>query len=395
MRNWLLPEYIEDVLPPEAERMERLRSRLLVLFRGYGYHLVAPPLLEYTESLLTGTGHDLDLRTFKLVDQLSGRMMGVRADITPQVARIDAHLLNQSGVTRLCYCGPVLHTRPRGMNVTREPMQIGAELYGHSGIEADLEILRLLGESVLACGVIGARVDIGHVAVFRTLIRRAGISPDLEAQLHLAMAAKDRETLRQLTSSVEPEIASALVALAGLYGDQSVLQCAAVQLPAFPEIVTALQDLARLAAASELPVTIDLADLRGYQYHSGAAFAVYAPGMPNALALGGRYDEVGAAFGRARPATGFSMDLRDLARVIGPSPAVRGILAPCSDERALMAKIAELRAAGEVVVQALAGSGQSDHVAAGGAVESGLPDAFECDRELVLQGDQWILRRKG
>jgi ATP phosphoribosyltransferase regulatory subunit len=243
--------------------------------------------------------------------------------------------------------------------------------------------------------VIGARVDIGHVAVFRTLIRRAGISPDLEAQLHLAMAAKDRETLRQLTSSVEPEIASALVALAGLYGDQSVLQSAAVQLPAFPEIVTALQDLARLAAASELPVTIDLADLRGYQYHSGAAFAVYAPGMPNALALGGRYDEVGAAFGRARPATGFSMDLRDLARVIGPSPAVRGILAPCSDERALMAKIAELRAAGEVVVQALAGSGQSDHVAAGGAVESGLPDAFECDRELVLQGDQWILRRKG
>lgn len=395
MRNWLLPEYIEDVLPPEAERMERLRSRLLVLFRGYGYHLVAPPLLEYTESLLTGTGHDLDLRTFKLVDQLSGRMMGVRADITPQVARIDAHLLNQSGVTRLCYCGPVLHTRPRGMNVTREPMQIGAELYGHSGIEADLEILRLLGESVLACGVIGARVDIGHVAVFRTLIRRAGISPDLEAQLHLAMAAKDRETLRQLTSSVESEIASALVALAGLYGDQSVLQSAAVQLPAFPEIVTALQDLARLAAASELPVTIDLADLRGYQYHSGAAFAVYAPGMPNALALGGRYDEVGAAFGRARPATGFSMDLRDLARVIGPSPAVRGILAPWSDERALMAKIAELRAAGEVVVQALAGSGQSDHVAAGGAVESGLPDAFECDRELVLQGDQWILRRKG
>ncbi len=395
MRNWLLPEYIEDVLPPEAERMERLRSRLLVLFRGYGYHLVAPPLLEYTESLLTGTGHDLDLRTFKLVDQLSGRMMGVRADITPQVARIDAHLLNQSGVTRLCYCGPVLHTRPRGMNVTREPMQIGAELYGHSGIEADLEILRLLGESVLACGVIGARVDIGHVAVFRTLIRRAGISPDLEAQLHLAMAAKDRETLRQLTSSVESEIASALVALAGLYGDQSVLQSAAVQLPAFPEIVTALQDLARLAAASELPVPIDLADLRGYQSHSGAAVAVYAPGMPNALALGGRYDEVGAAFGRARPATGFSMDLRDLARVIGPSPAVRGILAPCSDERALMAKIAELRAAGEVVVQALAGSGQSDHVAAGGAVESGLPDAFECDRELVLQGDQWILRRKG
>lgn len=395
MRNWLLPEYIEDVLPPEAERMERLRSRLLVLFRGYGYHLVAPPLLEYTESLLTGTGHDLDLRTFKLVDQLSGRMMGVRADITPQVARIDAHLLNQSGVTRLCYCGPVLHTRPRGMNVTREPMQIGAELYGHSGIEADLEILRLLGESVLACGVIGARVDIGHVAVFRALIRRAGISPDLEAQLHPAMAAKDREALRQLTSTVDPEIASALVALAGLYGDQSVLQSAAVQLPAYPEIVIALQDLARLAAASELPVTIDLADLRGYQYHSGAAFAVYAPGMPNALALGGRYDEVGAAFGRARAATGFSMDLRDLARVIGPSPAVRGILAPWSDEPALVAKIAELRAAGEVVVQALAGSGQADDVAAGGAVESGLPDAFECDRELVLQGDQWILRRKG
>lgn len=395
MRNWLLPEYIEDVLPPEAERMERLRSRLLTLFRGYGYHLVAPPLLEYTESLLTGTGHDLDLRTFKLVDQLSGRMMGVRADITPQVARIDAHLLNQSGVTRLCYCGPVLHTRPRGMNVTREPMQIGAELYGHAGIEADLEILRLLGESVSACGVVGARVDIGHVGVFRTLIRRAGIDPDLEAQLHRAMAAKDSEALSQRTAALDPVIGAALVAMTGLYGDRSILQKAAKVLPPYPEIVAALQDLARLAAASDLPVIIDLADLRGYQYHSGAVFAVYAPGMPNALALGGRYDEVGAVFGRARPATGFSMDLRDLARIIEPSLPARGILAPWGEGQALMAKIAELRAAGEVVIQALSASGQSGHVAGASPVESGLPYVLECDRELVLQGDQWILRRKG
>ena len=395
MRNWLLPEYIEDVLPPEAERMERLRSRLLALFRGYGYHLVAPPLLEYTESLLTGTGHDLDLRTFKLVDQLSGRMMGVRADITPQVARIDAHLLNQICVTRLCYCGPVLHTRPRGMNVTREPMQIGAELYGHAGIEADLEILRLLGESVLACGVVGARVDIGHVGVFRALIRRAGINPDLEAQLHQAMVGKDSEALSQRVTAIDPVIGAALVAMAGLYGDRSILQKAAKVLPPHPEIVAALQDLSRLAAASELPVTIDLADLRGYQYHSGAAFAVYAPGMPNALALGGRYDEVGAAFGRARPATGFSMDLRDLARIIEPSLPARGILAPWGEGQALMKKIAELRAAGEVVVQALSVPGQSGHVAGTGSVESGLPHALECDRELVFQGDQWILRQKG
>jgi ATP phosphoribosyltransferase regulatory subunit len=395
MRNWLLPEYIEDVLPPEAERMERLRSRLLILFRGYGYHLVAPPLLEYTESLLTGTGHDLDLRIFKLVDQLSGRMMGVRADITPQVARIDAHLLNQNEVTRLCYCGPVLHTRPRGMNVTREPMQIGAELYGHVGIEADLEMLHLLGESVVACGVTGARVDIGHVGVFRALIRRAGISADLEALLHQAMVAKDREALSQHAAALDPVLGAALVAMSGLYGDPSVLQKAAKVLPAHPEIVAALQDLARLAAASELPVTIDLADLRGYQYHSGAVFAVYAPGMPNALALGGRYDEVGAAFGRARPATGFSMDLRDLARVVEPSPPVRGILAPWTDDRALMVKIAELRAAGERVIQALSRPEQSGHVAGDNPVEAGLPHALECDRELVLQGDQWILRRKG
>ncbi len=378
MRNWLLPEYIEDILPPEAVRVESLRGALLELFRVHGYQLVMPPMLEYIESLLTGTGHDLDLRTFKLVDQLSGRMMGVRADITPQVARIDAHLLNRESVTRLCYCGPVLHARPRGLNSTREPLQIGAEIYGHAGIESDLEIQGMLLRALAGCGISGTRLDIGHVAVFRALCRRGGVDAELETELHEALETKDVPRLDGLTAALDDETRAALRALPGLYGDASVLERAAAVLPQHPEILTALEDLRRLSQDNALAISIDLADLRGYHYHSGVVFAAYAPGSPNAVALGGRYDEVGKAFGRARPATGFSMCLRDLAQLAPSAPVPGAVRAPHSADSNLAAEIERLRATGQIVVVELPGHG-------GGG-------AGECDRELALVGGKWQVR---
>ena len=355
MRNWVLPEYIEDILPPEARRIESLRARLLELFRVHGYELVMPPLLEYTESLLTGTGHDMDLRTFKLVDQLSGRTMGLRADITPQVARIDAHLLNREGVTRLCYCGSVLHTLPAGLTSTREPLQIGAEIYGHAGIESDLEIQRLLAQALKLCKLPDVRLDIGHVAVFRALAQRGGVGPELEAELFAGLQAKDVSALRSLTKGLDKATRSAILLLPELYGGREVIARARRELPKHAEIARALADLDRLTASDDIPASIDLADLRGYHYHSGAAFAAYCAPLPNAIALGGRYDGVGKAFGRARPATGFTLYLMELARLAPAEPAPGRIRAPRISDPALDAAMASLRAAGEVVIQELPG----------------------------------------
>src|SRR6266403_3056658 len=306
MRNWLLPENFEDILPPQAQRIERMRAKLLELFRVHGYQLVIPPMLEYLESLLTGTGHDLDLRTFKLVDQLSGRMMGVRADITPQVTRIDAHLLNRQGVTRLCYCGSVLHTRSASPGATREPIQIGAELYGDAGVEADLEILRLLCNALQLARVRSARIAIGHVAVFRSLARAAQAGPELEAQLFEALQRKDVPELRNLSRALEPKVRSAILLLPELYGGAEILAAAEKELPRLAGLTGALATLRRLARACKLPLSFDLAELRGYHYHSGVVLDAYCDGVTGAVARGGRYDEVGKAFGRARPATGFS-----------------------------------------------------------------------------------------
>ncbi|HEY9447224.1 MAG TPA: ATP phosphoribosyltransferase regulatory subunit, partial [Burkholderiales bacterium] len=316
MRTWLLPEYIEDILPAEAARVEALRRRILDLFRLHGYELVMPPMLEYVESLLTGTGHDLDLQTFKLVDQLSGRMLGVRADIAPQVARIDAHLLNRRGVTRLCYAGSVLRTLPDGSDQTREPLQIGAEIYGHAGIESDIEVERLMMRALTASGMKEVHLDIGHVAIFRSLVRNARVEKGLESDLFRAMQAKDVPALRSLARTLPRAARDALIALPQLYGEADVLGRARRVLPAYPEVRVALRDLAALSAALDESAHIrcfDLAELRGYHYHTGVVFAAYTQGRPNAVALGGRYDEIGKAFGRARPATGFSMDLRALA----------------------------------------------------------------------------------
>lgn len=378
-RRWLLPEAIEDVLPPEALRVESMRRRILDEFIGHGYELVIPPLLEYVEALVSERGEDLDLRTFKLVDQLSGRSMGLRADITPQVARIDAHLLNRRGVARLCYCGSVLHTLPAGFNATREPLQIGAEIYGHPGLEADIEAIRLLGSALGQCGIAASRIDLGHVAVFRALVGKSGLGVAAEKELFGALQGKDVPAVRDLLAGVAEPIRTALMTLPELYGDFHVLERAAELLPDLPEIGAALSDLRRLAdALGDLPLSFDLADLRGYHYHSGVAFAAYCAGSPSAVALGGRYDEFGRAFGRGRPATGFSMDLRELAR-LAPAGMARGaILVPWPEDDALHVEAQRLRGLGERVVLALPGH-------QGSWREAG------CDRVLVRQGGQWII----
>jgi ATP phosphoribosyltransferase regulatory subunit len=381
MPNWLLPENIADVLPSEARKIEELRRLMLDNFRLYGYELVMPPMLEYIESLLTGAGKDTDLRTFKLIDQLSGRTLGLRADMTTQVARIDAHLLNRSSVTRLCYAGSVLHTRPGGLHATREPLQIGAEIYGHGGLEADAEIQELALASLALCGFPEVRMDLSHVGVLGTLIASDTQATRDEAELYRLMRAKDISGLRVLTESYETGLRTALLAFPSLYGDVSVLQRAHAVLPALPGITKALDELETLTGLSgQADVTIDLADLRGYQYESGAMFAIYVPGLPNAVARGGRYDHVGEAFGRARPATGFSLDLRELARLLPIAERKAAIRAPWGRETDLRAKIVELRKSGEIVIQSLPGH-ENDQ------------EEFDCDRSLVKDGAHWIPKK--
>jgi ATP phosphoribosyltransferase regulatory subunit len=321
--KWILPEYVEDILPAEASRIEALRRKILDLFFESEFELVMPPLLEYMDSLLTGTGHDLDVRTFKVVDQYSGKMMGVRADITPQVARIDAHLLNRKGVTRLCYCGSVLHTRPLAPGATREPIQIGAEIFGEAAVAADLEIQRLLCDALALAGrsgkLGGARMDIGHVAVFRSLAREAKVGGELESELFEALQKKDVPGISSLANKLPAKTRSALLLLPELYGGPEILEVAEKKLPQIGALQEALQTLRALAKACPIPASFDLAELRGYHYHSGVVFDAYCDGVTGPVARGGRYDEVGKAFGRARPATGFSIDLRALASVLGSS----------------------------------------------------------------------------
>ncbi|TMG85810.1 MAG: ATP phosphoribosyltransferase regulatory subunit [Betaproteobacteria bacterium] len=318
MHNWVLPEYIDDILPAEAERIESLRRRLLDHFRDHGYRLVQPPLVEHLESLLTGTGHDLELQTYKVVDPLSGQLLGVRADMTPQVARIDAHMLNEPGVTRLCYAGSVLRTVASGVSQSREVLQIGAELYGDPDIGADKEVLGLLLSSLEAVAIGGLHLDLGHVGVYRALASGAHIAGnDSDTELFAAMRTKDVPAVAELTAKLPAAWRDAFVALPTLYGPaDEVLAAARARLPDTPSIAVALSALATLTQATRDRVEalhIDLADLRGYRYQNGASFSVFTAGEPNAIGRGERYDGIGKAFGRARPATGFTLDLRQLA----------------------------------------------------------------------------------
>ncbi len=357
---WLLPEHIADVLPARAQHIEALRRGLLDAAAGFGFELVIPPMLEHIESLLSGTGHALDLQTFKLVDQLSGRTLGLRADSTPQVARIDAHMLNRSGIARLCYCGPVLHARASGAGSTREPLQFGAEIYGHDGLEADLEILDLMLECLHVAAIEDVVVDLADARIVRAVL--AGVPVDgvrLDA-VYAALAGKDAVEIRALSASFPAVARRGLEVLIGLYGDERVLDEAARSLPERAGIASALADLRRLAeharqAHPRARVGVDLADSSGYAYYSGARFAAYARGASDAIARGGRYDEVGAIFGRNRPAVGFGLDVKDLAMLSLPPEGREPILAPAGDDAALRSAVRALRARGEVVVAELGG----------------------------------------
>ena len=381
MPNWLLPENIADVLPSEARKIEVLRRAMLDNFRRFGYELVMPPMLEYVESLMPFTDPDMDLRMFKLVDQLSGRTMALRADMTTQVARIDAHLLNRKSVTRLCYAGSVLHARPSGFHATREPLQIGAEIYGHAGLEADEEIQSLALASLSMAGLTNVTLDLSHNAILHAILENDPQALRHQAELVAMLRAKDMPQLTSFVFTLSSTVRDALSTLMSLHGDMRVLERARALLPATTKIQHALDELSVLAkAAGKVNINIDLADLSGYQYESGAMFALYVAGLPNAVARGGRYDHVGEAFGRARPATGFSLDLRELARLLPAATAVSAIRAPWGRDSALTELISSLRELGEIVIQLLPG-------------EESSQQEFDCDREIISDKNKYIIRK--
>lgn len=378
MRNWILPENIADLLPPNARRVESLRRAMLDLFASFGYELVQPPLIEYVDSLLTREDAALDLKTFKLTDQLSGRQLGLRADITPQVARIDAHLLNRQGVARLCYAGATVHTLPDGIMASREPLQLGGEIYGFAGVAADVEVVELMLESLKLAGVADVHLDIGHIGLFLALADAAGLVGETREAVFLAIQQKDVPTLSILSQGLAPAMRQGLVALPTLYGDVAVLATARRVLPDLPEIDAALRSLEALSealAARGITPYFDLAELRSGYYHTGLVFAVYAEGWANAIARGGRYDAVGVQFGRPRPATGFSVDLKELAWRLPSQPARLAILAPDRLDASLADSIRALRAAGETVVVKL-----------GEVIDV---EELHADRELVETGAGW------
>ncbi len=387
MNRWLLPENIADILPSEARKIEDLRRILLDRFQAYGYELVMPPMLEYLDSLLTGSGQDLNLKTFKLVDQISGRTLGLRADMTPQVARIDAHLLNRQGVTRLCYAGSILHTRAAAGSSSREQLQLGAEIYGHAGWEADLEIQALLNDVLNLSQVGEITLDMSHAGLLTAILGDFSPKPDSLDALYSALQTKDLPGLNQVLLDWPAEIKSAVLALANLSGSpKKVLDQARQNLPKTATVKAALDELERLCAAvADLPnspqLNLDLSDLKGYQYHSGVMFAAYVEGLPVAIARGGRYDMVGKAFGRSRPATGFSLDIMTLARISKKDSRKTAILAPWSNDSTLSQEIAQLRAQGQVVIQLLPGHEQDG-------------DEFHCDRELVNQKGAWVIKTR-
>jgi|AntAceMinimDraft_11_1070367.scaffolds.fasta_scaffold00761_6 ATP phosphoribosyltransferase regulatory subunit len=380
--HWQLPDGMEEILPAQAESVESLRRALLDLYRSWGYRLVIPPMVEFTESLLVGLGEDLDLLTFKLTDQLSGRSLGIRADITPQVARMDAHSLAEDGVTRLCYAGSTLHTRPKSLLASRSPMQLGAELYGDDSLGADVEIVRLMLATLDAAGLAGVTLDLGHVGIYEAVLAKAGLSGAKEKTVFDALQRKSVPDLRLALADAEPTTAALIIALVDLHGDETVLsEARALFAEHVPDALAGVDALQQVAGdirnqLPDLDVYFDLAELRGYHYHTGLVFAAYVAGRGQALANGGRYNDVGAVYGRARPATGFNTDLKALVSLL-PAPALIGgaISMPDTDDVALDQQVRKLRATGEIVINCL----------------SGDPDP-RCDREFVEHNGQWSVR---
>ena len=380
--HWQLPDGMEEVLPGQAEAVEGLRRALLDLYRSWGYRLVIPPLMEFTESLLVGLGEDLDLLTFKLTDQFSGRTLGIRADITPQVARIDAHSLGESGVTRLCYAGSTLHTRPKSLMASRSPIQLGAELFGDDSLEADVEVVRLMLATLETAGLSGITLDLGHVGIYEAVLAAARLSREQEKTVFDALQRKSLPDLNLALVDVDSDIAALIIALVDLHGDETVLNAArALFAEAVPSALIGIDALQKVAfdlrrQSPELDIYFDLSELRGYHYHTGLVFAAYVSGCGQAMANGGRYNDIGAIFGRARPATGFNADLKSLMAMLPTTaPEQRAISAPAAGDPALDLKVRELRAAGEVVVNCLSGS----------------PDP-QCDRHLVEHDGLWQLQ---
>ena len=387
VKHWLLPEGIDELLPQQAARLERLRRELLDRYATWGYELVITPFIEYLDSLLTGTGKDLELQTFKMTDQHSGRLLGIRADITPQAARIDAHQLRREAPTRLCYIGSVFRTRAQGLSASRSPLQIGAELYGHAGVESDVEILCLLMTTLEVAGVDNVSLDLGHVGIFKGLARQAELDAGQEAALFEAL---QRKAVPEIVTLVEQfglsgSLGDMLVALAGLNGDREVLSQARTLLAAAqPEVLAAIDYVEQVADMLEqflpqVPVHFDLAELRAYQYQTGVVFAAFVPGSGQEIARGGRYDHIGEKFGRARPATGFSADLKTLMRLGRISEAGQPdlVLAPWSGDQALEETIDRLRREGKRVIRLLPGQ-QAD------------AEQMGCTHRLEQQGDAWV-----
>lgn len=377
---WMLPDQISDVLPRQASTLEGLRRGLLDLYQQYGYELVMPPLVEYTDALLDDADEDVNLRTVKWADAMTGKTLAIRADMTPQVARIDAHLLNRQGVTRLCYSGSVFHARANGLLTSREPMHVGAEVYGHAGLEADAEIQTLLLASLRLCGLQGLRLDVSHAGIVRALLSRVPRLANVTDEVYAALQAKDAVALRALTAGCADEVCQGLLALLDLYGGVDMIERARGVLPADAAITAALDELSALAALDASGVLqFDLADLTGYYYHTGVMFAAYCAGAPSAIARGGRYDHIGERFGRARPATGFSLDLREITELMVFDKPVKAIRAPWVMDSGLRAAIDALRVQGETVIQ----------LPNGALAEQ---DAFICDRELVSEAGVWSIR---
>lgn len=384
--NWLLPEGVDEVLPPEAARLEELRQAILSLCWRWGYELVIPPLIEYLDSLLSGMGEDLDLQTFKLTDQLTGRTMGVRADITPQVARIDARRLRREGISRLCYLGPVLHTLPDRFSGSRNPLQLGAELFGCDDAAADVEIIMLMLDALRLAGVEDIWLDLGHVGVFRSLVDHLALDSATEAAVFDALQRKALPELERLLDSAAVDAAARawLVAVCEINGGLDALDAAEAALTGAPAAIgRALADLRHVAGrirqlAPDINIHIDLAEMRGYRYHTGMVMAAYTDNHGMALAWGGRYDNVGDSWGHARPATGFSIDLKRLAgQGFVALPAASAVLAPAVDDETLDDAVAKLRAAGRRVVRALPGC-EVD------------PQEAGCAAELRLIDGQWL-----
>lgn len=389
-KRWLLPDGVEEILPVEAHKLETLRRGLLDLYKSWGYELVIPPMIEFLDSLLVGSSHDQDIHTFKITDQLSGRMMGIRADMTPQVARIDAHSLNRQGPVRLCYADSVLHTKPRGIMTSRVPIRVGAELFGHAGVDCDIELISLMRDTLMTAGIDDIYIVLGHVGIFRTLVQEANLGFKVERELFQAVQRKAFDEIDQIlfANVDDKKMCDMLRRLTWLSGDESVLTEAQELFATAPESVKQeLDELVAISTAVKLrnpgiQLNYDLCELRGYEYHTGIVFAAYSPGYGRAVAKGGRYDDIGEAFGRARPASGFDTDLKVLAKLTGIDiKRMPGILAPKGSDQLLLKKIAELRESGEIVIVDLNESSPNDN-----------RHELGCDRELVLVNQQWQIQ---